>query len=169
MKIESTKKQNSNSVGFPKKIFIGIAMLATCLMASPARASLDNPVSRPVKVSGGHLLITVDPGTGDYEFIDWGTASHIGQYQNSGAGVLNLDTGVFVSGTGVIIGADGDEIHWMVGGGVNTVFYTGGTGRFLGVTGRFPVTITSQTLISINEDGTLTFLMTYDGEGVITY
>jgi hypothetical protein len=84
--------------------------------------------------------------------------------------VLDLNTGVFLSGTGVLVAADGDTIDWKVADdGINTVVYTGGTGRFGGVTGRFPVTITSQTLISMNSDGTLTFLMTYEGNGTITY
>jgi len=132
-------------------------------------ASLDNPVSRPVKVFEGHLIITVDPVTGDYEFTDSGTASHTGWYENTGVGVLNLATGQFLTGTGVIIAANGDTIEWMVGSGINTVVYTGGTGRFEGVSGAFPVTITSQTLLSIKPEGTLTFLMTYEGEGTITY
>ena len=173
MNINSSEKQNSNdSKKFTATSWIGIVALALCFLARPAIASLDNPVTRPVKVtnSHGHLLITVDPGSGNYEFIDWGTATHLGQFSNTGSGVLDLSRGVFLSGTGVLVAADGDTISWEVwDGGINTVNYTSGTGRFAGVTGLFPVTITSQTLISANSDGTLTFLITYEGEGWISY
>lgn len=148
---------------------IGVTALAVCLMARFAVASLDNPVTRPLKVAEGHLTIVIDPVTGDYQFTDWGWATHTGLFSNSGSGVLNLATGEFISGTGVVVAADGDTLSWTFGTTPNTVVYTGGTGRFEGVTGGFPGRITSQTLLSVNPDGTLTFAMTYDGSGTITY
>jgi hypothetical protein len=82
--------------------------------------------------------------------------------------VLNLATGEFLSGTGVVIAANGDTLDWVVGD-PNTVVYTGGTGRFEGVTGGFLVVPTSQTLLSVNADGTLTLAIDYEGNGTITY
>lgn len=148
---------------------VAAVMLGGSLFVPCAMASLDNPVTRPVKVIEGHLTIVIDPQTGDYQFTDWAWAAHTGLATNSGAGVLNLSTGQFISGTGVIGAANGDTITWEVGAVPNTVVYTGGTGRFEGATGGLTVVVTSQTLLSVNSDGTVTFLMIYNGEGTITY
>ncbi|HEX5222410.1 MAG TPA: hypothetical protein VFZ59_22845 [Verrucomicrobiae bacterium] len=151
-------------------VFTGIIAVAFCLLGQPAMADSGNQVPRPVKVLEGHLTITVDMQTGEYEFTDWAWASHTGLNSNSGAGVLDLTTGVFLSGTGLIVAANGDTISWTVGGNLpNTVLYTGGTGRFEGVTGSISVFVASQTLLSDNGDGTMTFLMTYTGAGTIIY
>jgi len=153
-----------------QSILIGLITVAACLLARPVAADPGQQVPRPVKVLEGHLTITVDMQTGEYEFTDWAWASHTGLNSNSGAGVLDLATGIFVSGSGVIIAANGDTISWTVGGDIpNTVIYTGGTGRFEGVAGGLSVFVTSQTLLSNNGDGTMTFLMTYTGEGIIIY
>ena len=143
---------------------------ALWVLTTPLITGDENP-TRPIKVTNSHgnLLITVDPLTGNYDFTDSGVASHLGQFSNSGHGVLDLESGVFLSGTGVLVAANGDTITWIVAGGINTVTYIWGTGRFEGVSGLFPVTVTSQTLLSANPDGTLTFLMTYEGNGVIRY
>lgn len=153
-----------------RRAFVFALVWAICVLTTPLSTGEENP-TRPIKVTNSHgtLLITVDPLTGDYEFTDSGVASHLGQFTNSGSGVLNLETGVFLSGTGVLVAANGDTISWIVAGGINTVTYISGTGRFEDVSGLFPVTITSQNLLSVNPDGTLTFLMTYEGEGVISY
>jgi len=158
-----------NAEKLTRTTVIGLFALALCLLAQPAKASLDNPVTRPLKVLEGHLTITVDPLTGDYEFTDWGWATHTGRFTNSGSGVVNLATGEFVAGTGVVIAANGDTLAWMIGPTPNMVSYTGGTGRFQGVTGGFLAVITSETLLSVNSDGTLTLAITYDGTGAITY
>ena len=152
-----------------RSALIASVVIAACLLVRPTTASLSNPVARPVKVLEGHLTITVDLSTGEYEFTDWACASHTGLNTNSGAGVLDLGTGLFVSGSGLIIAANGDTISWEVGTTPNAVVYTGGTGRFEGVSGGISVVVTSQTLLSDNGDGTVTFLMTYEGEGTIIY
>ena len=163
------KEQNMKTGILTRTALIATIMMAAWLPIQPAMASLDNPVTRPVKVVGGNLTITVDPLTGDYEFTDYGYATHVGLVTNSGAGVLNLATGQFLAGTGVIVTANGDLITWAVGTGPNTVDYTGGTGRFEGCSGGIAITLTSQTLLSVNADGTVTFLMTYVADGIITY
>ena len=147
---------------------ISLLALAGCLLAQPAVASLKNPVTRPVKIIEGHLTITVDPLTGVYHFTDWGLATHTGLFSNTGSGILNLATGEFLSGTGLVVAANGDTLSWMVGD-PNMVVYTGGTGRFQGVTGGFLAVITSVTLLSVNGDGTLTLAIDYVGNGTITY
>ncbi|HWW02076.1 MAG TPA: hypothetical protein VNZ64_20415 [Candidatus Acidoferrum sp.] len=148
---------------------IGITALALCGLVRPAGASLDNPITRPLIVVEGHLTIVVNPLTGAYHFTDWGWATHTGLFTNSGSGVVNLGTGEFVSGTGLVFAANGDTLSWTIGAVPNTVVYTGGTGRFQGVTGGFLAVITSETLLSSNSDGTVTLAITYDGNGTITY
>jgi hypothetical protein len=81
---------------------------------------------------------------------------------------VNLATGQFLSGTGVVVAANGDTISWKIGD-PNTVVYTGGTGRFEGTTGGFPATITSVTPLSDNGDSTVTLAITYDGVGTAIY
>jgi len=125
--------------------------------------------SAPADRNTKTLTIVVEPLTGSYHFTDWGWATHTGLFTNSGSGVVNLATGEFVSGTGLVFAANGDTLSWTFGTTPNTVVYTGGTGRFQGVTGGFLGVITSATLLSSNPDGTLTFAMTYDGSGTITY
>lgn len=146
---------------------IGIAAIAVCALGLPAVASLKNPVTRPVKVSGNMTLI-VNPLNGAYQLTDWGQASHAGRYSDTATGVMNLLTGQFLSGQGTIVAANGDAIDWQVGA-PNEVVYTGGTGRFQGITGGFPAVITSQTPPVVNPDGTWTLGLTYTGSGEITY
>lgn len=147
---------------------IGLMALAFCFSDRPAVASPNNPVTRPLLVVAGHLTITVDPLSGDYTFTDWGWATHTGLYSNSGTGVVNLGNGEFISGIGTVIAANGDTLDWMIGD-PNTVVYTGGTGRFVGVAGGFLAVITSVTPLSSNPDGTVTLAIDYDGNGTITY
>ena len=146
--------------------------LAVCFSSPTALAGANKAVTRPLNVIEGHLTITVDPATGAYHFTDWGWASEIGQYINTGSagpGGLDLVTGEFLSGSGDVTAANVDTLDWTVRPTPNVVSYTGGTGRFQGVTGGFLAVVTSQRLLSNNSDGTLTFAITYDGKGTITY
>jgi hypothetical protein len=164
-----TDKKCSRTKGkLTRATAIGLLALSVCSLAWPIAASTSNPVTRPVIVIGGHMTLVVDPQTGDYHFTDWGLATHTGRYSNSGSGIIDLTTGQFLTGTGVVVAANGDTLDWMIGA-PNQVIYTGGTGIFQGATGGFPVNVTSLTLVSSNSDGTLTFAVTYDGSGTITY
>ena len=149
---------------------IGLMALALGLSARPAAASPSNQVTRPLHVVEGHLTITVELATGAYTFTDWGWASEVGLFTNSGSGgpgALN-SSGQFVSGSGVVVAANGDTLEWVVGPTPNLVSYTGGTGRFQGVTGGFLAVITSVTLLSTTAT-TETLAITYDGNGTIRY
>lgn len=118
------------------------------------------------------MTITVNPLTGAYTFTDWGWATHTGLYSNSGSagpGGIDLVTGEFLSGSGVVVAANGDTVNWEIGTTPNTVVYTGGTGIFQGVTGGFTATVTSVTPLSFNPDGTITLAITYTGSGTIIY
>jgi hypothetical protein len=61
--IERNRKMNLRNL-----TLIGIVTMA-CLLARPAAVNADNQVPRPVKVLEGHLTITVDALTGEYEFV----------------------------------------------------------------------------------------------------
>ena len=165
----TVKKCIGNTRKLTPATALGLFALALCLVAPRAVASLSNPVTRPLVVVEGHLTITVD-STGAYTFTDWGWATHTGLYYNSGSGgpgALN-QKGEFVAGSGVVIAANGDTLEWVVGPTPNLVSYTGGTGRFQGVTGGFVAVITSVTPLSSTAT-TQTLLITYEGTGTITY
>jgi hypothetical protein len=162
------KEHRMNTGRLTRMTIIGIFALAGGFLVRPAVASLDNPVTRPLIVVEGHLTITIEVATGAYQFTDWGWATHTGLFTNSGSGMLNLATGEFLSGTGVVVAANGDTLEWTVGPTPNLVSYTGGTGRFQGVTGGFLAVITSETPLSATAT-TVTLEITYDGSGTITY
>ena len=163
-----TQKEPGMDTGRPIRMtVIGLVALAVCLLAGPVAASTVNPVTRPVIVIEGHMTLVVD-STGAYHFTDWGWATHTGLYSNSGSGTMDLATGQFVSGTGVVVAANGDTLDWEIGSTPNQVVYTGGTGRFQGATGGFPVNVTS--LIQVSATGYIwTFAVTYDGSGTVAY
>ncbi len=148
---------------------ISVLALAACLLTPPAGTTTDDPITRPLLVVQGHLTITVDL-TGAYTFTDWGWASEVGLYTNTGSGgpgALDLNSGEFLAGSGVVVAANGDTLEWTIGA-PNTVVYTGGTGRFDGVTGGFVAVITSVTPLSSTATSE-TFAITYEGNGTITY
>lgn len=155
-----------NAKRLTQQTVICTAAIAACALVLPAVASLKNPVTRPLRNSGS-LILTVDPNTGVYQFSDWGQATHAGRYSDTASGEMNLATSQFISGYGTIVAANGDTIDWKIGA-PNEIVYTGGTGRFQGVTGGFPAVITSVTPLDITGD-TWTFGLTYTGNGEITY
>ena len=143
-----------------------VTTLAVCTLVVPAVASLDNPVTRPVKIHGNMTLV-INPLTGSTQFTDWGESTHTGLYTNSGWGVRNAAG--FIAGEGTVVAANGDTIDYVMGPTPNTVTYIGGTGRFQGVTGGFVATGTSSTPPVLNPDGTVTIESTWVGFGEITY
>jgi hypothetical protein len=164
------KKERINAGRLTRTTIAGIVALAIYFLAQPVVANPANPVTRPLKIVEGHLTITVYP-TGAYEFTDWGWATLIGKYSNSGSagpGGLDLETGEFVAGSGVVVTANGDTINWIVGIIPNTILDISGTGVFQGVIGGFAVNVLSETVLSSTAD-TLTLAITYDGSGTLTY
>jgi hypothetical protein len=91
--------------------------------------------------AAGTLQVALDGG---------GTASHVGRYSITNSHCLDLATGVFTNGTFVKTAANGDQLFGTYSG-VGTVIvppapigqfrvsgtltFTGGTGRFAGLTG----------------------------------
>jgi hypothetical protein len=144
-----------------------MAALAICALALTALGSAKNPVTRPMK-GNGHLTAVVDLATGEATITDWGQATHIGSWTDSGEGIMDPSFQYFVSGHGTVVAANGDTIDWEFAG-PDSNRYTGGSGRFQGVRGGITFTITSAADPVLNEDGTMTFQSTYDMVGEITY
>ena len=146
---------------------IGIVTLAVCALVVPALGSLKNPVTRPVKVKGT-ISAVVDTSTGLTMITEWGEATLVGRYSNTGWGFFDPSIPAFVAGGGTVVAADGSTIDWemLV---PNTPVYTGGTGRFQGITGGFVATPISQSTPVDNGDGTVTVVLTYVGSGEATY
>lgn len=150
------------------KKHIVLVGLAVCALALSALASLKNPVTRPVK-GIGHITTVVDLATHQAEFIQWGQVTHMGRWTDSGEGILAENFDYFVSGHGTTVGPNGDTIDWEITS-PNSNRYTGGTGRFQGVTGGMTFTITSATEPVFNDDFTMmTTEFTYEMVGEITY
>lgn len=54
----------------PRKLTLVGILTMVCLLVGPAAINAGNQVPRPVKVVERHLIITIDPLTGAYEFTD---------------------------------------------------------------------------------------------------
>ncbi len=145
-----------------------IAALAICALALTALGSAKNPVTRPVK-GIGHATVVVDLATRQARFTQWGQATHIGRWTDTGEGILDPTFTYFISGHGTTVAANGDTVDWEFTGPISNR-YTAGTGRFQGVTGGATFTITSATEPAFNEDYTMmTTEFTFDMVGEITY
>ena len=143
------------------------AILLVCALALPLTAKDKQHVTRPVK-GIGHITTVVDLATREAKFTQWGQATHLGSWTDSGEGILAPDFQSLVSGHGTVVAANGDTIDWEFTG-PSSNHYTAGTGRFQGVTGGATFTITSATDPVFNGDGTMTLEFTYDMVGEITY
>lgn len=179
----STKKTTVNPMKankFTRKPVVGIVAITACALMFPAVAGMKKKVTRPVKVNGNMVLVfTPDSpdapfGKGDYKFMDWGQGAHVGRFSDTATGTMDLGIGVFLSGEGMIVAANGDTINWKVSenpnDGPNVVVYTDGTGRFEKVSGGFAAEVTPVGLPVFDEvKGTYTWLLTYVGRGEITY
>ena len=95
--------------------------------------------------------------------IDEGIYSHVGKFVSVG----KYDEFGPDHGFGIIFAANGDQIFWEdIGGGV--IVFTGGTGRFERVTGEFTFTMSEPVYVP-GPSGTISMIITYTGEGTITY
>jgi len=137
------------------------------------------PVERTFRIHGEATVLVdwEDPNTDSdgRPFVPWTmTASQMsteGWSKNSGAGVIYLDTFV-AEGSGVSTELNGDTTAWdsfeEFGTQHTTVTFTGGTGQFENVTGKFTFDYTILTS-ELNEDGNpVKITYSYWGEGSIT-
>ena len=94
--------------------------------------------------------------------IDKGVSSEIGSYVS----VAKYE-GDWIHGFGTLYAANGAQLFWKqtVAGQIE---FTGGTGRFEGVIGSFTYTVLGVEYAP-GPEGTLSVVITYTGEGTITY
>jgi len=106
-----------------------------------------------------------------WEIEDWGEATHMGRYANYGSGYVTDPYLTDGGGSGVNTAANGDQAFWDMEavGGVWTVYFTGGTGRFEGLTGSC-ILVPGEIVVTGGPGPTqLTYTYTYTGTGTITY
>jgi hypothetical protein len=134
-------------------------------MAETAIA-LAQQVERPLTMQD-HSQAVVSLVDGSLHAEASGVATHLGRHTIEGSGFMNLQTGE-IWDSGVITAANGDQIFYQHGAG--TVTFTGGTGRFEGVSGGF--TIVTETVGDPVVDpvaGTMTMNFLWTATGTINY
>ncbi len=149
-----------------KKKLTPIIALAVCAIALAAVASVKNPVTRPIK-GVGYVTARVDLTTGTFlsgtpDTPNWGESTHTGRFSNEASG--NFFTGA-ISGT--VTAANGDKVFWEQTG-PTSVRFTGGTGRFEGITGGFTMVI-SDLVVTYPDANTMMISETYHASGTATY
>ncbi len=142
-------------------------ILLVCALALPLGAKNKQPVTRPVK-GIGYATIVVDLVTRQAELTQWGQVTHLGLWTDIGEGIMDDTFSYFVFAQGTTVAANGDTVNWEITG-PDSNRYTGGTGRFQGVTGGITYTTTFASDPVFNGDGTMTLEFTYEMLGEITY
>ena len=141
-------------------LIIVLALAVCVLMQTPVVKAKDHPVTRPFKIKGVLTFLDLTGGP-PWAGLDKGVASEFGQY---------VDVAKYTDGNhgfGVYFTANGDQIFWEDNGG-GVITFTGGTGRFQGVTGEYTLT-TPPPVTALGPSGTVTLIYTYTGAGNITY
>jgi len=147
-----------------------VLALAVCALLLPTTLIAKKAVERPLKIAG-NITMVLDLTTMAWEIEDWGEATHMGRYANHGSGYVTDPTLANGGGSGVNTAANGDQAFWEMEavGGVWTVFFTGGTGRFEGLTGVC-ILVPGEIVFTFDPDlNQLTYTYTYTGIGTITY
>jgi len=147
-----------------------VLVLAVCVLVLPAPLVAKKQVTRPFKISGNMTLV-LDLTTMAWEMEDWGQATHMGRYANEGSGSVADASLADGAGSGVNTVASGDGVFWHIvaDGGVWTVTFTGGTGRFAGATGSFIAVPGAMVVAAGPGPAQLTYTLAYTGNGTITY
>jgi hypothetical protein len=153
-----------------KSIFIcAFAVLVACALVLPVVGSSKNSVERPLKCSGSVNTVVAYDGSFAFDNSSGssvGVATHVGSFTAAASG--NAFTGVW---TLTLTAANGDQISGVAVPGDPLGFvFTGGTGRFAGVSGGFTY-VTSVPSLVPNPDGSATMILsyTYTGTGTVTY
>lgn len=144
-----------------------LLMLAVCALLLPATLTAKRPVTRPITISGNMTLV-LDLATMTWASKDWGQATHMGRYASEGSGFALDPSLANGAGVGVNTVANGDLVFWSIvaENGVWTATYTGGTGRFMNVSGGFA----GAPDVTVGPGPSqLTYVFTYTGHGTITY
>ena len=149
------------------RIAKAVVILAIFVLLQTGAATAQKRVERPYKAHAQVTVVVSINGvpnfSGPWPAIERGEATHLGQF-------LSLDI-VTPEGnnTGTIIAANGDKIFWTSSPGAPGT-WTGGTGRFQGVTGGLTSAQFSDPVLAFDPVlGEYTVTQTYESEGTITY
>ena len=136
-----------------------------CILGLSALGSLKNPVTRPLKVRG-HGMFVADLITGRMEAHTVSQSTLSGLSTTDSVGEMDPTSGTPIWSQGTVTAANGDQMFYEMTDPVTCVF-TGGTGRFEGVTGS---AIQGVSDVVVKVEGpvmTMTFNFTLDG--TVTY
>ena len=140
--------------------------LAICVFAFGAVGSVKNPVTRPIRVQG-HVTAIINLTTGELQSggptaPNFAVGTHTGSSSNVASG--NFFTGEI---DGTVTAANGDQIFWMATG-PESIGFTGGTGRFEGITDGFTFVMSNET-VTFPDANTMVISYDYLGIGTATY
>lgn len=156
------------ALGLAETIDQAQAILADAQLPAVTEAAIAHAqqVTRPFKIQATSTAV-INLADGSLTAKACGMATHLGRYTIEGAGFMNPATGQGWD-AGVITAANGDQIHYEHESGIVT--FTGGTGRFEGVTGGF-ATVTEMVGDPIIDPvaGTMTMNFVWTATGTITY
>jgi hypothetical protein len=132
------------------------------ILLAATTASAQTAVTRPWTMTAESQQVII-MSTGAVEAQARGEASHFGLFTANGWGSVK-DPVLH----GMMTAANGDLVEWVGQQGSPLYMITGGTGRFLGATGAYVVTVQSMA-IGMNSDGNLTIKLRWTAVGTITY
>ncbi len=139
-----------------------LAALAVCTLLPAVLAEAKDKAPRPLKMEAQSQQVwQLDASGAPVKCLSvdgWGVSTHCGLFY----------LGTSAATAGFITSASGDQFFysWPAGNPFD-VTITGGTGRFSGATGKFIVTLLSQS--TSVENGILTISLTWTASGTISY
>jgi hypothetical protein len=111
--------------------------LAVCLVLQVAASVDGNRQELPYFSIKGSATLVIDTTTGYWAYVNSGIANHVGPVDNFATGLI--DQQGWLTGTGTVTTNNGDQIFYDAAGplgGAVVVTLTGGTGRFVNVSGQ---------------------------------
>lgn len=140
-----------------------IGTVAACALALAALSGAAQSVLLPLKIQGV-ATATVNLADLTWQWEDRGLATYLGRFTNLGSGIDFHQAGD--AGSGAVTAVNGDQIFWVSHG--THVEFTGGTGRFVNVSGEFSFVETILD-VSFPSPGTLVVTLAYTGIGSINF
>ncbi len=151
------------------KRLVGTAALigALCILLQATAGDQDSGV-RPYFGTASATMV-LDTSSGYCVYVDSGTINHLGPETNFSTGIL--DPNGILTATGTVTTRNGDKIFYDSSGVLNgetLITLTGGTGRFVNVTGQ--LTLGQPQNVEMIQHGTLV-ISRFDitGQGWISY
>lgn len=155
---------------------VGIIAFACMSFGAASKAEMNGGDLKPKKkvdvaVKGiARATWTVDPTTGIATTEQVAIFSHLGLTEITGTAFWG-PYGPTLPGEGETIAANGDRIFWeLAAEGPYSIVFTGGTGRFSGVSGGLNIVWQTEPVVTVDPDtGTMTVELEYASEGMIIY